>query len=279
MARSRAESLGEALRLLESVHGRVAVIRGGSPMDFIMGLLLSANAPEDRAVDAIKRLTSEFADWNEIRISYRREVSAVLKGVGYEDAGERVETILQFLGRLYKDKNGVDLAFIASMEPEAVYSYFRAFPQIKDPVAAALTATLREDGVILDIPEIIRTAQRIGLGGSQASPAKVRKVLEDTAKGDDRVRLHYYFVLHATDGPCRARSPQCAECGAASCCDHGRAAAKAAGKSAKAATPKKAPAPGKKKAEPKKAAKPEKKESRSAPRTSRVRAPAPRKAR
>jgi endonuclease III len=232
MARSRADGLSEALRSLEKIHGRITLARG-SPMDLVVGLLLSRGASEEQAADGLKRLLTEFVDWNEVRISYCREVSAVLAAAGYPDAKERAETILALLGGLYRDKNGVDLAFLERMESPAVYDYFRAYPQVGEAVAATLTASLREDGMILDAPEILRTAQRIGIGGARSSPARVRKVLEETLAGADRLKVHYYFMLHATAGPCRARSPQCATCDVSAACAHGRSAAKSAGRSAK----------------------------------------------
>ncbi|MCU0726342.1 MAG: hypothetical protein MUE73_11210 [Planctomycetes bacterium] len=238
MARSRADGLSEALKLLEKAHGRIALARG-TPMDLVMGLLLSREASEEKAADALQRLLTEFVDWNEVRISYRREVSAVLAAAGYPDAKARAETILALLGGLYRDKNGVDLAFLEKMESPAVFDYFRAYPQVGEAVAATLTASLRDDGMILDTPEILRTAQRIGLGGSRATPAKVRKTLEDTATGPDRLKVHYYLTLHAVSGPCRARAPLCGDCGLNSACDYGRIAVKQSGRSSKR-TPEKA---------------------------------------
>ena len=84
MARSRADRLAEAISILEKTHGKDARVKSDLLLDQLAALLLAKHVAADLAVRAVKRLYEDFVDWNEIRISYVRELVVVLEASGVD---------------------------------------------------------------------------------------------------------------------------------------------------------------------------------------------------
>jgi endonuclease III len=224
MARSRADRLSEALSILEKAHGKDARVKSENLLDQLVALLLARGAPPDRAVKAVKLLKTEFVDWNEVRISYAREVAEVLGDAGIEDPEDAARKILEVFAQFYRDHNMVALDFIGALEhaPDA-FKYLATMGPVDEGIAAAIVSLAMEEPAFLQTGEVLRVPARIGLAGKGATPAKVRRVLEDAAVGPSRYRAHYYFARHSSH-ICRSRSPLCVECPLVLVCDYGQGA-------------------------------------------------------
>jgi len=224
MARSRADRLAEALSLLEKAHGKCPRVKSEILLDQLVALLLAKAAPPDRAVKALKLLGTEFVDWNEVRISYVREVAEVLGAAGFESPEDAARMIISVFAGLYRDHNMVSLDFLAGVEhpPDALKQLTR-IDAVDDGIAAAIASQVLPEPAFLQMAEVLRVPTRLGLAGKGASPSKVRKVLEDVAAGPGRLRAHYHFARLASE-VCRSRVPLCAECPLLLVCDHGQKA-------------------------------------------------------
>ncbi len=223
MTLSRAERLRRALAGLEKLYGKSARVEGGALVDHLVALLLGLHGPASRAEAALALLRDHFVDWNEVRISYAREVRVPLAAAGYEDPAALARELIAMLQRLYRERNAASLDFLdeAGWEPEETFSFFRGFEGLDDGAAAAITARWAEPPRFLQVPEVLRVPGRLGLAGKGATQPRIRKLLEEIAAGEDRIRAHLLFARHGAR-VCRSRSPRCPECGILELCDYGR---------------------------------------------------------
>ncbi len=281
MAKSPSDKLSEALALLEKAYGKTPRVKSDVPMDQLVALALTSGVSGPQAVKTMKALRESFVDWNEIRISYRREIAEVIAEVDKPKASDRAQALKVFLEKLYMDHNMAALSFLEGLEADQAFDYLKQMPFLGEGVAAAMVSLAMEPGKFLAVPDVLRVPGRIGLAGKGATPSRVRKTLEDSSTEEQRFRAHYLFALHGMD-ICRSRMPYCAECGLSSICEYGKATLKQGGKAGQRPIPpppkKKAKKAARKKAAPKKAAPKKAAPKKAAPKKAAPKRAAPKKA-
>jgi endonuclease III len=261
MAKARSDLLGDVLSLLEKSGGRTPRLKSDLAMDQFIALIFARNGSPAQATKSVQGLREEFVDWNEVRISYVREIIKPLQVQKLPEPKARARELVDLFERFYKDHNAVNLNFLSEMEPEAAFAYLKDIPGVGDAAAAGIVALHMEEGKAIAAPEILRVPGRIGLAGRGATPARIRKFLEDSLADDDRLRGHYLFARLAA-GICVSRNPLCPDCPLVDVCAYGQATMKATGGAAsrkraakkKSTARKKAPAAKKKAAAKKKPA-------------------------
>lgn len=199
MGRASADRLKNALDALESTFGRVPVLPPGNPMDQLVALFLFGAGGGAWAKKAVDLLREEFVDWNEVRISWPREVARPLAAAGCPTPRETAGRLLGLLERIYKDRNAVNLAFLGALEAEEAHRWLRSLRVLDDGTAAAVASLFLADGGVLPSPDLLKIAAKLGIAGDGTTPARARKVLEGAVEKDGRVRIHYLLARHAED--------------------------------------------------------------------------------
>ena len=256
----RSDRLSEVLSLLEKSGGRTPRLQSDLAMDQLIALVFARHGTPRQATKSVQALRAEFVDWNEVRISYVREIIKPLEAEGLPEPKERARELIALLERFYRDQNAVNLDFldVEDLDLEKAFAYMKDLPGVGDAAAAGTVIVHAPEEKAIATPEVLRVPGRIGLAGKAATPARIRKVLEEGLTGNDRLRGHYLFARLAAD-VCLSRNPLCEECPLASTCDYGAAQLKSRPKTAKKAAEKpaaKKPAAKKKVAKKKVAKKP-----------------------
>lgn len=104
-----------------------------------------------------------FLDWNEVRISEKRQLISVLTDAGYRRAPECARDLLQILKDIYEQHN------IANFDFDVLDKTLFAQPIPADPTEAPDTTTIREEGLpkhaeipgFLDGERLVRDTSRL----------------------------------------------------------------------------------------------------------------------
>ena len=227
MARARAERLAETVGILEGMYGKIPVVGDSSLLDLLVSLLLTRVGSNEAAAEARRLLSEHFVDWNEVRLSWRREVAGAIRPAGFPDPLEAAGEVIDFLNRLYMVRNAANLDFLREMEPDQAYAALRSLDGIDEGIAAAVAARAIGKDKALTVPEVLRPPGRVGIAGRDATPAKTRRVIEQ-ADEEMRIRAHFYYARHA-ETLCTSRNPECERCDLLPICDYGKAFLKKSG--------------------------------------------------
>jgi len=248
----RSDRLSEVLSLLEKSGGRTPRLQSDLAMDQLVALMFAGHGTPRQATKSVHALREEFVDWNEVRISYVREIIKPLEVVGLPEPKERAREMIALFDRFYMDHNAVNLDFldVEELDLEETFAYMKGLPGVGDAAAAGIVIVHAPEERAIAAPEILRVPGRIGLAGKGATPARIRKILEDGLQGNDRLKGHYLFARLAS-AVCVSRNPLCEECPLAKVCEYGAAQLKSRPKKTAPVAAKK---PAAKKAAAKKAA-------------------------
>ncbi|MEN8149076.1 MAG: hypothetical protein ABFS86_04590, partial [Planctomycetota bacterium] len=228
MPKARADRISDILAALEKAGGRTPRIKSDLPMDQLVALMFARHGTPPQATKSVQALREEFVDWNEVRISYVREIIKPLEDRNLPDPKARARDLIDLFERFYMDHNAVNLDFLAveELNLEEAFNYLKNLPGVGDAAAAGIVIVHAEEGRAVAAPEVLRVPGRLGLAGKSPTPARIRKVLEESLKGKDRIRAHYLFARLAAE-LCVSRNPHCMECPLAKKCEYGRAQLKA----------------------------------------------------
>ena len=127
MSRSRADRLQSALAALEKVYGKDPLASGADLTDRMMAQFLSRRGSPAAGLKGLKLLRSRFVDWNEIRLSYPREVAVPLREAGFPDPRGLAIEVIDILKHIYRHRNAATLGFLEQVEwePEEVFAYLK----------------------------------------------------------------------------------------------------------------------------------------------------------
>jgi hypothetical protein len=246
--------------LLEKVENRFGLVREldePEGLDQLVLLFLARRLPFKKARGVLRRLKTDFVDWNDVRVTPPCELAEVFDGVGGVDAYAIATELGDLLSTLYLrfNKMTVDLRKAPNAAPEEVKRAQKtaAFLLERSSLYAALMTTYAGDhDDVVASPDASRVAARLGFVPARASDASVREALLKRSKSGERVGLQ--FALHLlAERVCHKATPLCDECPVLDACPSAKPAEKAPPEKAK-----KAPKARKPSAAPKKAARPKK---------------------
>ena len=93
-----------------------------------MAMALARHYGWEGAVKALDSLLERFVDWNEIRISYVREIAEPFVEAGLPDPKARAREVKEFLEEIFRTRNQATLAYLERMEPEEAFEDLRNRP-------------------------------------------------------------------------------------------------------------------------------------------------------
>jgi endonuclease-3 len=207
----------QVLKRLERQHGRPERRDAPSPLEALILGLLKAETSERVAERALRRLTAEFLDFNEVRVTRPREIADAIQSVA--DPLEKATRIVRVLSALFQQRGTMDLDFLRRLP--AVQA--RAFLESLDGVDARAVATVMQSLGAPAIPAdaaVVRLAKRLGLADRAASADQVQQALERLVPAADKSTFHALLVRHG-EAVCQVRTTRCRACGLVTLCVNG----------------------------------------------------------
>ena len=221
----RAKALEVHRRLGEEFGLPIPYFHNLDPLSELVSSLLSHRTRNADSGRAFKALRHRFPDWAQLIDAEVAEVEALICGVTWPEAkAPRLRQVL----RDVRDRHGaLDLAFLATMEPEAARSWLAAIPGVGPKTSAAVLSfsTLRMPALPVDSHHH-RVAQRLGLIGPNVDvgPAHdaLRALLPVDYTAQELYDDHELLMLHGQK-TCHFRAPACSRCRLLDQCPTGQA--------------------------------------------------------
>lgn len=192
------------------------------------------------AEQALERYRNEFFDWNELRVSHRSEIRAILDGM--PESEERALKIRRFLRQLFEKTYGFNLEALAKKPLKESTKSLQEFEAFKSDYVLATVIQLALGGHAIPIDAPIRRAlERLGLADAQADTETIRSSLE-RAVPKNRGSEFGDLLEELAQDTCVAGEPDCGRCELRKICPTGQARLSAGKTGAKTAKPQPAPA-------------------------------------
>ena len=239
---AKAAPVTTVLKTLKSEFGGPDELDEPRPLEQLLLLILSRGADIKKSRSAMRRLQSEYVDWNELRVSGVFEIRKHLKVLGARSIGDKAEQIRELLSTVYERFNKLSLDFLTASNQDAETTRkrerFEFFLGSRSPALAAMMALYgpKKPDVVVG-PGVPKVLQRLGwLGTKGATVAAARKALTANVPETELVGAQWRFHLLMEDY-CHTRDPRCAECPVSGSCPSSTAKKATKKKAAKTTKP------------------------------------------
>jgi endonuclease III len=162
------------------------------PLDALVRGAMSYDVTDSRAADAMKAISKEFVDLNELRVATDLEVHEML-GVRYPAIEERVAMITQCLNAIFEREQTMSLDRLKAVSKRETRQLLRELPGIH-PFVEAYIMLFAFEGNAFPLDEEMLQYLRDHEIVDEATPLpEAQRFLENHVKGDDI--YDYYMVL------------------------------------------------------------------------------------
>jgi len=194
--RRRAIKLSDLLRPLEKLYGTKRKVKQKTILEQALLGILSIGTSTTHAVAALRSLTEEFVDWNELRISQANDINEVIEP--HQVPSECGAGIRHFLNCIYNEVHCLSLEFLDQEKTENAYQWLMGL-EGSPPQAAAEVALVWFGGRFLPVDrELSRALKRLHLVDENASEQAIRRGLQRLVKRPDYYRFYRLMTDHAS---------------------------------------------------------------------------------
>ena len=207
------------LRRLERAYGPRTWTPGGSPVDALVGTILSQNTSAANSSAGYRQLRRRFRSWSAAADAPVSEIEKCIRvcGLGRIKA-PRIRAILRCIRR---DRGRISLEFLRRLGPQDACEYLMRFDGVGAKTASCVLLFALGMPVFPVDTHIVRIARRLGWIAPRTSTERTQEVLTPLVAPADRYAMHVLLITHGRR-TCRARSPKCNWCDLLDLCPAGR---------------------------------------------------------
>lgn len=207
--------------LLDEVYGHHRWRAKGTPLDELIGTVLSQNTSNVNTARSFRALRAAFPTWEAVQAACDEDVIDAIRSGGLARIkGPRIQAILTAIGDAHGE---LSLDHIADLPIDEAKAEMTALHGVGPKTAACvLLFSLGRPAMPVDT-HVHRVSHRIGLVPPRTSAEACQPILEELL-GNDRDRIlngHLNLIAHG-QRVCRAQRPRCGECPLQSDCDYYR---------------------------------------------------------
>ncbi len=223
--------LRSCLVRMEKKYGVTKTIGGGPTVGQGVFLIFRQGWDFKKASRAARILESEFIDWNEIRVSAKREIQETLAFLKFSDMENRIINIQEYLREVFTAYNDLDNDLFKTMEFESFRRFIIKVTALGKPNAYILLQCHRDEAAkkskkaagrgaqtarsgepdLVVSPESMRVAIRLGIIKKTLSIITARRDLAKLLNRNQYLPFQNSFVRHA-EAFCLSKNPRCREC-------------------------------------------------------------------
>jgi len=202
------EKLQRVAGLLKGTYGRQRKKKALDPLDQLLLDLLAENSSERRARRAFKRLKADFVDWNEMRVSFLREIESAISMVAQGPA--KAVFIKNILVDIFSNHHRVSLDFLREASDAVAERYLGHFEGLGKNTVADVLRVLKQGGSGPNY-EVARVLRRLNLIKSSLNHEEIEELLSQALPARRRDHFCRLVKTHAqrictlkgfTCGPC-----------------------------------------------------------------------------
>jgi endonuclease-3 len=208
--------LSWACTVLERTYGRPSHRSGGTPLDVLVGTILSQNTNDRNRDEAYRRLTRAYSTWEAVAAARIGGIEAAIKPAGlFRGKSRAIRGLLRYLIRRY---GSIDRRFLCRMTSARAIEELTALKGIGvKTVSVALMFGCGRDDVFPVDTHVLRVSKRLGLLPESTGAKAAHAVMIAIAPSGKAPSLHLNMIRLGRE-VCRARRPACRACPLASRC-------------------------------------------------------------
>ena len=228
--RSTSSDIPDAVRLkaakvfdsLRDTYGDHRWRSKGTPLDELIGTVLSQNTSNVNTARSSRSLRERFPTWEEVRDAPEEDVIEAIRSGGLARIkGPRIQAIL----RSISDRHGrLSLGHIEDMTIEDAKADLTSLHGVGPKTAACvLLFSLGRPAMPVDT-HVHRLSRRIGLVPPKTSAEATEPILEELlGPNRDRILTAHLNLIHHGQRVCLAQRPRCEACPVQRDCDYFKA--------------------------------------------------------
>lgn len=202
-------SIEEVIQLLEREYGSLEWRPENSPIDVLVGTILSQNTSDANSGRAFGSLQSTFGSWEAVASAPVEHIAQAIKSGGLSRI--KAVRIKQILNKIEEERGSLSLDFLNSMDMFEAKDYLMNLPGVGQKTASCvLLFSLGKPSLPVDT-HVFRVARRVGLIDSSVSVEKAHSLLQERIPSSKVYQFHLHMIEHGRR-VCHARRPHCHEC-------------------------------------------------------------------
>ncbi len=195
--------------ILNNTYGRPVWHTHGSPMDQLVGTILSQATADVNTERAYASLIARFPDWESVMDAPPEEVVAAIRSAGLSNIkGPRIQAALRYVQR---QRGELSLDFLADLPLAEALAWLTAIDGVGPKTASiVLLFSLGRPAFPVDT-HVYRVTRRLGLLPERMNANQAHDFLAALGAPETYYPMHINLIRHGRE-ICRARSPQCHIC-------------------------------------------------------------------
>jgi len=180
-----------------------------APLDELILTVLSQNTSDINCERAYAAMRERYPCWQDVLEATPAQLVAVLRPGGL--ANQKAPRIQAILAELDETPAGLDLGWLAELEPEAAAAFLTALPGVGAKTASCVLLFSLGMPVMPVDTHIHRIALRLGLIGPRVGAEAAHPLLTAITPPDRMLEGHLLLIEHGRR-TCKARRPRCDGC-------------------------------------------------------------------
>ncbi len=202
-------SVEQVLELLEQEYGPLEWQPENSPIDVLIGTILSQNTSDANSRRAFDLLQTTFDSWEAVASAPVEHIAQAIKSGGLSCI--KAVRIKQILNKIEQEQGSLSLDFLNSMDMSKAKDYLMNLPGVGQKTASCvLLFSLGKPSLPVDT-HVFRVARRLGLIDSHVSVERAHSLLQEQIPPAKVYQFHLHMIEHGRR-VCHARQPRCQEC-------------------------------------------------------------------
>lgn len=178
-------------------------------LELTMWTAISDNPFNPNVKRAFRKLSSDYVDWNEVRVTSTAELGELLTACKLEAA--RALNIKNAAQEIFHRENRLDLEFLSPKRPADVRKYIGEMKSISEAQANTIMLLIADTPDLPPTATVRRVAQRIGFAFENSTDNAVRLVFKKTLQKSQVYTAFGLVCLHA-HSTCKETGPRCSAC-------------------------------------------------------------------
>jgi endonuclease-3 len=211
------EKYDAVFRLLNETYGRPVWRSHGSPLDELVGTILSQATADINTERAFAALTARFPDWESVMNAPPEAVIAAIRSAGLANMkGPRIQAALR---HICSERGELSLDFLADLPLDEAMAWLTNLDGVGPKTASiVLLFSLGRPAFPVDT-HVHRVTGRLGLLPPRMNAERAHDFLAALGAPETYYPLHINLIRHGRE-ICRARLPQCHICPLQDWCDY-----------------------------------------------------------
>lgn len=177
-----------------------------SPFHLLLAVILSAQCTDKRVNMVTPALFEAFPDASSLAMASEEEVFPFIKSVSFPN--NKTRNIIKAAKVLMEEFKG---------EMPSDIDNLMKLPGVGRKTANVMLAVVWDKAAMAVDTHVFRVSNRIGLTNDSKNPLQTEKTLVKNIPEEILAKAHHWLILHGRY-VCKARKPDCDECGLKSVC-------------------------------------------------------------